>query len=341
VLSSLLAKVSHLNTWRQEVNIMSRPLRIQYSDAWYHVLNRGRRGEDIFQDDTDLQAFITVLREASVLWNVKIAAYCLMANHYHLLLQTPDANLSRCMRHIDGVYTQRYNRRHAVDGPVFRGRYRSILVDGEAYLIDLVRYIHFNPVKAGLVRHPSDYRWSSFQGYCSEDRSWDWLDQSTILRKLGVTSSERLNVTNHPLAVETSKAVYAFFEKKNQPAVLGSDAFIKKVKSQLVTGRLHSEIPETKRLAPRREEILQSVCRYFQVEEDSLLKERRGRQNTPRDIAIYLTRYLTSKRLQTIANDFGIKSYSSISSALARAEKCIAADPDLQTFIEQTLSHRT
>jgi putative transposase len=176
VLSSLLAKVSHLNTWRQEVNIMSRPLRIQYSDAWYHVLNRGRRGEDIFQDDTDLQAFITVLREASVLWNVKIAAYCLMANHYHLLLQTPDANLSRCMRHIDGVYTQRYNRRHAVDGPVFRGRYRSILVDGEAYLIDLVRYIHFNPVKAGLVRHPSDYRWSSFQGYCSEDRSWDWLD---------------------------------------------------------------------------------------------------------------------------------------------------------------------
>jgi putative transposase len=112
---------------------MSRPLRIQYSDAWYHVLNRGRRGEDIFQDDTDLKAFITVLREVSVLWNVKIAAYCLMANHYHQLLQTPDANLSRCMRHIDGVYTQRYNRQHAVDGPVFRGRYRSILVDGEAY----------------------------------------------------------------------------------------------------------------------------------------------------------------------------------------------------------------
>ena len=141
---------------------MSRPLRIQYQDAWYHVMNRGRRGEDIFIDEKDYQLFLKLLQEASKQWGVNITAFCLMSNHYHLLVQTPLANLSRFMRHIDGVYTQRFNRKHKLDGQLFRGRYKSILIGEQNYILELIRYIHFNPVKAGIVITPDTYN-SMFQ----------------------------------------------------------------------------------------------------------------------------------------------------------------------------------
>ncbi|MEW6186019.1 MAG: transposase [Thermodesulfobacteriota bacterium] len=111
---------------------MSRPLRIEYPGAWYHVMNRGRRKEEVFHGKNDYAQFIDILKESAQLWKLRIVAYCLMPNHYHLLLQTPEANLSRCLRHIDGVYTQSYNRSHGTDGPLFRGRYKSILVDADS-----------------------------------------------------------------------------------------------------------------------------------------------------------------------------------------------------------------
>ena len=107
---------------------MSRPLRIAYPNAWYHVMNRGRRAEKIFVDDHDHHIFIKLLIETSDAWNVRISAYCLMPNHQHMLINTPEANISRVMRHINGVYTQRFNSRHGCDGQLFRGRYKSILI---------------------------------------------------------------------------------------------------------------------------------------------------------------------------------------------------------------------
>jgi len=134
---------------------MARPLRIQYPDAWYHVMNRGRRGETVFADEQDYKSFIALLQETSAMWKIRVAAYCLMSNHYHVLAQTPDGNLDRCMRHINGVYTQRYNRRHHKDGQLFKGRYKAILVDADHYLLELVRYIHRNPVRAGQSKRLS------------------------------------------------------------------------------------------------------------------------------------------------------------------------------------------
>ncbi len=108
---------------------MARPLRIEYPDVWYHVMNRGRRGEDIFSDKQDYETFIALLRESVEMFDLCISGYCLMSNHYHLLVQTPAGNLSRAMRHINGVYTQRYNRRRNIDGKLFRWRYKSVLVE--------------------------------------------------------------------------------------------------------------------------------------------------------------------------------------------------------------------
>ncbi len=124
-------------------------------------MNRGRRGEAIFTGKDDYSAFIDLLQELVEDYNVKIAGYCLMTNHYHLLLQTPDANISRSMRHLSGVYTQRFNRIHHCDGQLFRGRYKSILVDADSYLLELVRYIHRNPLEAGIVENLNRYTWSS------------------------------------------------------------------------------------------------------------------------------------------------------------------------------------
>ena len=126
---------------------MPRPIRIDYQGAFHHVMNRGRSYQTIFHDKACFESFLRTLKEASEQFDAVIHGYCLMTNHYHLLIETPKANLSRIMRHINGVYTQRYNRMRNVDGPLFRGRYKAILVDKDAYLLQLSRYIHRNPIE--------------------------------------------------------------------------------------------------------------------------------------------------------------------------------------------------
>ncbi|MBW1743346.1 MAG: transposase [Deltaproteobacteria bacterium] len=135
-------------------------------------MNRGRRGETIFKEKKDCLAFTDFLKDIVDMCNTRIAAYCLMTSHYNILIQTPDANLSRCMRHINGVYTQRFNRAHASDGHLFRGRYKSILVDADSYFLELVRYIHRNQLEVGLVDRLDSYTWSSHKGYLSDVKKW-------------------------------------------------------------------------------------------------------------------------------------------------------------------------
>ena len=129
------------------VKPMARALRIEYRDAWCHVMNRGRRTEKIFTHTTDYHAFLDLLKEAAELWKLRIAGFCLMPTHYHLLVQTPTATLSRCMRHSNGVYTQRFNRSHGCDGQLFGGRDKAVLVDADTYLLHLLRSIHRNPLR--------------------------------------------------------------------------------------------------------------------------------------------------------------------------------------------------
>jgi len=163
---------------------MSRPLRIDYSDVWYHVMNRGRRIEEIFFTDTDREAFLKVLQKVSTLWNFRISAFCLMSNHYHLLIQTPDGNLSRWLRHINGGYTQCFNRSHKKEGQLFRGHYKAVLIDADNHLLEVLRYIHRNPLKAGIVKTLEEYSWSSHRGYMSWAKKWSWLHKDELLAML-------------------------------------------------------------------------------------------------------------------------------------------------------------
>ena len=141
---------------------MSRPLRLQLPGGIYHVTARGNARHPIFEDDDDRVRFLVVLASTVGRYRMLCHAYCLMGNHYHLLVQTLEPNLSIAMRQLNGVYTQRFNRRHERCGHVLQGRFGAQLVDGDAYLREVCRYIVLNPVRAGLVAHPGDWRWSSF-----------------------------------------------------------------------------------------------------------------------------------------------------------------------------------
>ena len=146
---------------------MPRPERIEYEYAFYHVMNRGRGRRLIFHNEQYYQVFLETLESACERFGGIVHAYCLMGNHYHLLIETPLANLGRIMRHVNGVYTQQYNRIKKTDGSLFRGRYKALIVDADAYLLQLTRYIHRNPIdtKRPMVDELQDYPWSSYPAY--------------------------------------------------------------------------------------------------------------------------------------------------------------------------------
>jgi REP element-mobilizing transposase RayT len=313
---------------------MTRPLRIEYPDAWYHVMNRGRRGENIFSDKRDYEVFINLLKETAEQWNVKITAYCLMSNHYHILLQTPEGNLSRSMRHLNGIYTQRYNKMHGYDGQLFRGRYKSILVDEDTYLLGLLKYIHKNPVKAKVVDNLDDYPWSSHQGYLSNKKDHDWLNKEFVFSILHRDKRKWKDEYKKLMYEDNEDKVAEIFESKKLPSFIGSENFVDWVKNRFYKPD-EKKIIQNRSLAPTTKKIIQGVCNYFDVEKDEILISRRGILNDPRNIAIYLVRKIRRESHLEISGYFRINSFSSVSSAINRFEKRIKTDVELKNIVEE------
>ena len=314
---------------------MARPLRIQYPDAWYHVMNRGRRGESVFKKKEDYLAFIYLLKDIGDMWNARVAAYCLMGSHYHLLIQTPDANLSRCMRHINGVYTQRFNRAHGCDGHLFRGRYKSILVDADSYILELVRYIHRNPLDAGLVDRLGSYAWSSHKGYLSDGKKWSWLYKDFVLKMFSENRAEGRKRYRGFVQRDTLEEINQILGRRKWPSVIGSAGFVGRIKKKFFSKKRHEEVPESKFLAPEVATVKDSVCRLYGVREEDLLVSKRGMSNEARNVAIYLQRQLRGSKLEEIGEEFGIGSYSTVSTIIERTKKEAIKNRRLRRRIEQ------
>ncbi len=160
---------------------MARPLRIEYDGAVYHVTSRGNEKKTIYQDDTDRRMFLDILHKANKRYNWLCHAYCLMTNHYHLLIETPDGNLSKGMRQINGVYTQGFNRRHKRSGHLFQGRYKSILIQKESHLLEVCRYVVLNPVRAKMTEAPEEWIWGSYRSTAGVDKPHPCLTTDWIL----------------------------------------------------------------------------------------------------------------------------------------------------------------
>lgn len=302
---------------------MPRPTRIQYPNAFYHVMNRGRGRQTIFHNDEYYQAFLHTLAESHSRFDAIIHSYCLMSNHYHLLIETPRANLDRIMRHINGVYTQRFNRLKRTDGPLFRGRYKAILVEDEAYLLQLGRYIHRNPVevKGKDQSYLATYPWSSYLAYINKAKPESWLEREKTYQMLGM----RKRYAGYKAYVEAGvdDEIEAFYSKGNIASILGGKGFrefIATNESKLqVSGDLSKAVSER----PDFSEIVSVVAKVFEVSNESITQKLRGRQpkNRARKVAIYCSQRIGDMPLNEIADGFGFNHTGGVSSAIASVKK--------------------
>ncbi len=228
---------------------MARPLRIEYPDALYHLTSRGDGREDIFSDDADRLAFLSVLAAVVERFEWRLYAYCLMDNHYHLMVGTPKANLSKGMRQLNGVYTQRINRRHGRVGHVFQGRFKAIVVDRQAYLLELSRYVVLNPVRAKMVRDPARYRWSSYRATAGLEDLPAFLDASTLLAHFAESLSAARR--RYMAFVEEGIQAPSPWERLQGQVLLGEQTFMRRVAPRLKSKLLAKEIPKAQRHAVR------------------------------------------------------------------------------------------
>ncbi|NOY71957.1 MAG: transposase, partial [Gammaproteobacteria bacterium] len=225
-------------------------LRIEYAGALYHVTSRGNAQEAIYRDDKDRRDYYSVVFEVCKRFNWVIHAYCLMGNHYHLLVETPEGNLSKGMRHLNGVYTQRFNKNHARVGHVFQGRYKAILVQKDSHLLELARYIVLNPVRAGMVRSAKDWPWSSYRATTGQTAPPGWLHTDWILSAFA--KQKKTAVTGYKAFVAEGKNHPSPWEELKNQIFLGTEKFVEDMQRKISSETALSEIPATqKRKRPK------------------------------------------------------------------------------------------
>ena len=228
---------------------MSRPLRLVYPGAVYHITSRGNAQAAIFLDDEDRDSFLAVLAGCVARFGWVCHAYCLMDNHYHLIIETPDANLSAGMRQLNGVYTQRFNRRHRRSGHVFQGRFKAIAVERDSYLLELCRYVALNPVRAKMVQDVSEYAWSSYPATMGGVPAPSWLQTDWVLSQFGKNRKAARRRYMEFVADGVGNAS-PWGQLKGQ-IVLGSDRFVDELRSLLVETSVLKEVPSAQRLMNR------------------------------------------------------------------------------------------
>ena len=299
-------------------------------------MNRGRGRRPIFPGQTYFETFLSTLDEAHQRFGFEILCYCLLSNHYHLLVKTPEGNLGRIMRHINGVYTQRYNRMKKTDGPLFRGRYKAILVEEDSYQLQLSRYIHRNPLEAGMVGQLEQYPWSSYHYYLGKMPFPDWLYPDDVLAQLG---SKRNVAARYKAYVEmgVDQEIQQFYGKDNLMPYLGSDDFRAWAYSQKQTDDESVSGREKSSFRPSMEKIIGKVAQAFNVTTQSVRVARRGVQNVPRWVAMYLCQETGGHRLCDIAKTFGLNRTGSIPTTIGKMKERMGRDKALRGKVNSAI----
>ncbi|AQP99249.1 hypothetical protein B0W48_05180 [Pseudoalteromonas aliena] len=313
---------------------MSRPLRIEYENAFYHVMNRGRGRENTFLSDDDFKHFLYCIEQASLRFNIEVHSYCLMTNHYHLLIKTPDANLGRAMKHINGLYTQYFNRTHNTDGALFRGRYKAVLVDADNYLLHVSRYIHRNPIETStpLVDELIDYKWSSYSAFIKKAATPKWLVRDFIFSLQG--KKRKYAAYKQFVEFENNKEISAFYGAKKLFSVLGGDEFIQNVKEYIAKSDNEKSVVVQRRST---DDVVAYLAKYFCIDTHDIVTVKKGRRekNLPRMFAIKLCQDLTGQNLKALAVVFNVQHYSAISQTVCRLNKLIIADDKVNLQFEK------
>lgn len=292
---------------------MARPIRIEYSGAVYHITTRGNDRQSIYETKADRYRFLTIVEQACKRYQWSVYAYCLMDNHYHLLIETREPTLSKGMRHINGVYTQWFNntRNEKRFGHLFQGRFAAVLVDRDNYLLELSRYIALNPVRAKMVREPIGYPWSSYRAMVGYYKAGEWLEVDWMLSQF--SKQKKRAIEKYRAFVIEGIGESSPLENLQGQLVLGSDKFVTKALSKLPKEKQQdlSEIPKKQR---RKVYALSTYFRKY--EEDKAIAE-----------AYYSGGY--SQR--QIGEYLGCH-YSRVSQRLKRYERQIKTSPYVSLF---------
>ncbi|OGP72631.1 MAG: hypothetical protein A2V86_04280 [Deltaproteobacteria bacterium RBG_16_49_23] len=306
---------------------MSRPLRIEYPGAFYHVTSRGNERKMVFQSTRDREKYLSYLESAHQRYGAIIHTYCLMGNHYHLLLETPRGNLSQILHHINGAYTTYFNIKRSLFGHLFQGRFKGILVDKDAYCKELSRYIHLNPVRAGMVKTPSEYTWSSYRYFVGKDKRPQWLTMELILGDFG--GEGRTGFRGYKEYVERGEAKELRNPLKSVMAstFLGGEDFINRIRMEYLEDRKIDKrnIPAIKKVLkePSLEEIERAVVKVL------------GKDHTLyKKMCIYLSHQYSGMRLEEIGEWFGMKG-GAVSQLSRRFKETIKGDKGLRGIFDK------
>jgi putative transposase len=303
---------------------MGRPLRIEYPGAFYHVTSRGNEQKDVFKSQRDREKFLEYLASATERYGAAIHAYCLMNNHYHLLLETPGGNLSQIMRHINGAYTNYFNVKRKRSGHLFQGRYKAILVEANSYGTELSRYIHLNPVRAGMVARPEEYRWSSLRSYIGQCHPPEWLKMDFVLGQFG-KNSKAAGENYHCFVNDLLDGDYASpLTRSVASAILGSEEFIAEIEEEYLREREPDRnLPALRKLTRRLslDEIIQGA------------KGHTGEDRSADKAVIYLCHKYSGARLKEIGERFGVGE-SAVSQISKRFELKMNEDGELKKMVQ-------
>ncbi len=314
---------------------MPRAKRIHYEGAVYHVTSRGNERRKIVFDDSDRCLFLKILAEVVEEHHLHCHAWVLMDNHYHLLLETPAANLSMAMKHLNGLYTQRFNRKRGRVGHLFQGRFKAIHVDKESYLKELCRYVVLNPVRAKMVKHPKEWKWSSYRATVGMEKAPSWLETKWLLglfdKRLGSAQKAYQGFVDDGLQAGTSP-----WDELRHQVYLGKDEFLEKMKG-LISGKENLDMPkyQKKIMHPPVEKVLAKVAEVYGVKKEEIVKSRK-KENEARDVAIYLLKKTAGISSRETAKVLGV-SPSAIGNRWAVIKIRMEKDRRLEKMVHKCL----
>jgi REP element-mobilizing transposase RayT len=274
---------------------MARPLRIEYPGAVYHITSRGNEKKPIFKDERDRDIFLDTLSQVDKRYNWLCHAYCLMNNHYHLIIETPDGNLSAGMRQLNGVYTQAFNKRHNRVGHLFQGRYKAILIQKDSHLLEVCRYLVLNPVRAKAVKKPEQWKWSSYQTTAGIEKPHPCLTTEWILNQFG--SARRIAEKAYREFVEDGMKQESIWKAVRAQSILGEEEFTATLTDYLRGKKDIAELPKSQRYIDRPSlEIIfsKSILKDISKRNKKISEAVQRHGYRQREVADYLEMHFTS-----------------------------------------------
>ena len=318
---------------------MSRPLRIEFPGAFYHLTARGNERKPIYRDDGDRERFVKILAAACQRFRVRIHAYVLMDNHYHLLLQTLEANLQRAMRAVNGTYAQAFNRRYGRVGHLFQGRYKALLVERDSYLVILSRYVHLNPVRAGIVARAEDYVWSSAPDYVGLRPAAPFVTRADTLAHFGQPSVDA--ALRYRQFLQEGITGASPMRRVVAQTLLGEPAWIERMRIRANAcaaarrdARGSGEVPAVRQLRrrPTLAELMVELASEIGADASDWIRP--GRSDTARRAAIYLAYTVCAIPQKQIGTTFGVGRFA-VSKLVTRVERRLARDQELAMLIRR------